>query len=233
MTYDELKNKLCRYSSVDIDLVIKDNRSTFLHVVIKKKKQVKLLLHKLFLNAPEEICRAIARYVLSFEENALLVLKKYAQSYFSNIDYSHQIDHSKLKTDGTFYNLKEIYYQLNRRYFNNQFNLSITWFSKPKYKNWSHLTFGSYDSSLKLIRINSLLDDPYVPPYFLSFVIYHEMLHHALPFNSCNGGRRNLHSLEFKNMEKEFYYYNHAMLWEKNNLPQFIRRKKRLTYGWS
>ena len=83
-------------------------------------------------------------------------IKKYATNYFSKIDYSHKLDKTKLVTKGKYYDLLQIYNNLNEAYFDNTLNLNITWFS-TKYKRFSHFTFGSFDKSVKLIKIKDVM----------------------------------------------------------------------------
>jgi hypothetical protein len=234
MSLEELKSRLSYYLRSNVDLILKDNRSTFLHITENKKSCIKLLIHRLFLFGPEKICESLARYVINNEKKSLITLKKFAQRYFLQKDYSNTLNKKKLFFEGKFYDLKKIYERLNLRYFQNKADLHITWFLQPSYKNWTHFTLGSYTDSIKLIRINQLLDDPFIPPYFLSYIIYHEIMHAIIPVTINDNGKRNVHSKIFKEKEKEFLYYKNAINWEKEYLSQFLRRKKKeVIYGRS
>ena len=117
MTEKQLEQKIQFFANYKIELVLKDNRSTFLRVIDTKKNMIKLLLHKLFLFSSENICRAIARYIKLSDKKSLKEVKLFAQGYFSRVDYSHTIDAKKLRYDGNVYNLKDIEHRLNKRYF--------------------------------------------------------------------------------------------------------------------
>jgi predicted metal-dependent hydrolase len=67
-----------------------------------------------------------------------------------------------------------------------------------------------------MIRINPVLDIERVPPYFVEFIVYHEMLHAFLGVKNKNG-RRSVHSKEFRELEKRFSDYEKAMAWEKKS----------------
>ncbi len=97
------------------------------------------------------------------------------------LDYSHELDLSKLQTLGKVHDLKAIYDDLNKDYFDNALKLHITWFGKTQSSKRSRIVFGLYYDPLKLIKINRLLDQTLFPDYVVSYVIYHEMLHYVCP----------------------------------------------------
>jgi hypothetical protein len=112
-----------------------------------------------------------------------------------------------LKAEGEHYDLTEIYNKLNIRYFDNGLNLRIAWtgnkYSKPRRR----VMFGSYHQKKELIRIHRRLDRADVPDYFVSFIVYHEMLHHVLPPILGKNRRRRVHHPAFLKREKEFEDY--------------------------
>ena len=131
------------------------------------------------------------------------------------------MDLSKLYCQGSVYNLKKIYENINTEYFGGKLQLHITWFGKSNQRNRSRVTFGLYQDPLKLIKINRLLDSPAFPEYFLEYVIYHEMLHHACPSYIDEKGIHRIHSKEFKQREVLYRYYDLAQVFiqeHKHNL---------------
>ena len=211
----QLQKKLTLFSEREIDLVINDNRSTFLSVLQKGRKKMKISLHKLFLHACDNVCEAVITFSLKKDPNALRKIRFFANTYFAKANFSADLDEHKLWTEGKCYHLKEIYQLLNKKYFQNKLDLKITWFKKPKYRTFSSFTFGSYNHPLRLIRINEILDHSAIPPFFIEYVIYHEMLHHVCPGYTDEQGREWIHTALFKKKEKEFLHYNKAKLWEK------------------
>ncbi|MBI5346308.1 MAG: hypothetical protein HZB76_04125 [Chlamydiae bacterium] len=224
MTPIILREKLEHLTKHEIDLIINDNKSIFLHVLLHKNRKVKLSLHRLFLKADDNILNAIVSYILNNEKKDLATIKIFANDFYKTANYP--IDPQKIITLGRHHDLKEIFDTLNQTYFDKKLDLSITWMKTPRYKKFSHMTFGSYDMTLKLIRINQLLDSPDIPTYFLSYVIYHEMLHYIYPQTIDSLGRRRLHTPEFHKKLKEFSQYKEATLWEK----EFFKNKKRWIY---
>ena len=84
------------------------------------------------------------------------------------------------------------------------------------------IKLGTYSATERLIRIHPVLDKPWVPRYFVSFVIYHEMLHHVMP-TTIVSGRRVLHPPLFMARERFFRDFDRAMAWERAHLHRLLR----------
>ena len=84
------------------------------------------------------------------------------------------------------------------------------------------IKLGSYSAVERLIRVHPVLDRPWVPRYFVSYILYHEMLHHVMPATRV-GGRRMLHPPEFRAREQTYRHYDKAIAWEKANLDRLLR----------
>jgi hypothetical protein len=74
-----------------------------------------------------------------------------------------------------------------------------------------------------VIRIHPLLDQPFVPRWFLEYVLYHEMLHSVVPEEVDSTGRRRIHTQEFYRRERAFPRYHRARRWETENLARCLR----------
>jgi hypothetical protein len=68
-----------------------------------------------------------------------------------------------------------------------------------------------------------LLDQPFVPLWFLQYILYHEMLHSVVPDEIVGSGRRRVHTEEFNRRERKFRSYRRARRWEEENLARFLR----------
>jgi hypothetical protein len=125
-----------------------------------------------------------------------------------------------VKTVGKYYDLRELFDEINAEYFDGAINAVITWGSKCSRYAVRRRTLGSYSGSTNLIRINPALDKRTVPRYFVAFVVYHEMLHAAVRVSAGTSGnreRRIVHSKEFKKRERLFKDYERAIAWEKRS----------------
>jgi len=86
-----------------------------------------------------------------------------------------------LRKEGVHYNLDEIYTKVNQTYFEGKLNLHITWFNPKKTRYQRRIVLGSYHRDKNLVKINRILDQADIPEYYISFIVYHEMLHHVAP----------------------------------------------------
>lgn len=130
---------------------------------------------------------------------------------------------TQLHKIGERYDLQQIYTNLNQTYFNNQLNLKITWFGSAKRKARRYRKLGLYCFRGKLIKIHRLLDQAHFPPYFISYVVYHEMLHSVCPPIKARRGRYQIHHDHFKKKEQEFADYAQAKRWEEKNTQLFFQ----------
>ncbi len=111
-----------------------------------------------------------------------------------------------LKSKGQYFDLKELYDKVHEKYFAGNLKLHITWFNPKKSKYTHRIVLGSFHRDHQLIRINRALDQPDIPEFFVSFVIYHEILHHVLP-PIHHSRKRQIHHAAFKAQEREFQEY--------------------------
>jgi hypothetical protein len=199
-------------AGIKLRLKINDNRSTMLSVKWEPDC-TKVSLHRMFLQAPQNVMLALVCYLKGEHKKIAPSIKAYIEHNLQQLDYSHQIDFSKLQTKGHFYDLQKIYHHLNHEYFEHSLNLHITWFEKARKSSCKRVTFGLYHDPLRLIKINRLLDNRQFPDYIVSYVIYHEMLHYVCPTYVDEKGQKHIHSKEFKEREKEFRYFKQAQEW--------------------
>jgi predicted SprT family Zn-dependent metalloprotease len=222
---ERFKRKLTRSSGYDLELVINENRSTMLNVLERKKTWARLSVHKMFLDAPENVISAIAHYVRGTRRDRAgkdLLIRGYIQSNLNRFNYSHLLDENKMSTEGRYYDLAAIYEKLNSKYFRDELDLKITWYGTWGRKTRRKVTFGQYFDHLKLVKIHRLLDDPFFPEYFVEFVVYHEMLHHLVPGHFDEKGIFRVHGQDFKELERKFEEYDKAIQWEKRHKDYFF-----------
>lgn len=128
------------------------------------------------------------------------------------------------KASGEYFDLQAIFDKLNDRYFDGVLkSYTITWGRRRKLAPKEYFVFGTIQEEDRLIRINPRLDTPWVPKWFLEYVIYHEMLHAVVPDEPIRNGRRRVHTDEFNRREQEFRFYKRARQWEYENLPRLLR----------
>jgi predicted SprT family Zn-dependent metalloprotease len=199
-----------------LQLKINDNRSTMLSVKWRPDC-TKVSVHRMFLQAPTNVMQALACYLKGEDQKIAPSIKAYIEDNLQKLDYSHELDLSLLQTKGKVYDLKKIYHAVNQEYFDKSLNLHITWFGNEKQRQCKRITFGLYHDPLKLIKINRLLDNPRFPDYFITYVVFHEMLHYVCPSYVDERGFKKIHSQEFKKQEKQFKDFKIAQQWIKDN----------------
>jgi hypothetical protein len=101
--------------------------------------------------------------------------------------------------------------------------LPVVWGRADAAETRTSLRLGCYDAGARIIRIHRRLDHPQVPAWFVGFVIYHEYLHHELGVEQRDrGGRRQLHTPEFRRRERKHPHHAQAMAWEKAYLRAML-----------
>jgi hypothetical protein len=194
-----------------VSLFITDN-STSMVSVREKGKALIVRLHRMFLDAGDDVITEIAKFLKHRKGETPLLRKFLGQN-------SHRIKKSSprkttVKTEGKYHNLDELFHSLNSEYFDGRVSASITWGTRNLRYAVRKRTLGSYSRNSNIIRINPVLDRKGVPRYFIEFVAYHEMLHADMGMSEKNG-RRSVHPREFKERERLFRHFKKAMAWEK------------------
>lgn len=229
MSLTTFQQQVENLAGVKLKLKINDNRSTMLSVRWEPDC-TKVSLHRMFLQAPRNVMQSLACYISREHEMISRDVKVFIEDGLKKLDYSHTLDKSKLYSQGNTFNLKNLYDEINDDYFKGKLKLYITWFGKPFQPNKSRVTFGLYHNQLKLIKINRLLDSPAVPDYVISYVIFHEMLHHICPAYVDEKGLYRVHSKEFKAKETRYEYFDQAQKWIKEHQANLFAEED--DHGW-
>jgi len=213
ISYDEdsLRDYLEKITGKSISLKITDNSTSMLSLKTKGGI-VYVRLHRMFLDAGNDVIFEIAQFIKNRKARTPLIRDFIKQN--SNCLKKKPPKKLSINTQGKYYDLREIYANVNGEYFNGRVTASITWGIKISRYAVRRRTLGSYSSHTNTIRINPILDKKSVPRYFIEFIVYHEMLHADMDVEAKNG-RRSVHSREFKRREKLFKHYERVVAWEK------------------
>lgn len=219
MTPGELHARLQALSKHPIELKIIDG-STYASATKSAAGSLRLSVHRLFLHAPTPVLEALIRFATKPNRECRAVIRQMAHLFFTTIEPPLS-DLSLSNPKGVFLDLQELYDRTNAEYFEGKIDVPIAWFPAPRYRRYRHITFGMYDRTVPLIRINRILDQCAVPLPFVEFIVYHEMLHAVCKSLLDKRGRLFVHTAEFRRREKEHKYYPFAKEWEKNCLKFF------------
>ncbi len=113
--------------------------------------------------------------------------------------------HLNLQHEGRYFDLRRIFERVNERHFRGRLRgYRVVWGRRRKERPREYFIFGSIQEEDRVIRIHPLLDQPFVPRWFLEYVLYHEMLHSVVRDETDAAGRRRIHTEEFYRREKAF-----------------------------
>jgi len=195
-----------------------DNRRSMISVR-RRDQAYHVRLHHLFRGADEGVVKALAEYISGNSRRSLSIIRDFVREHSLKI---RQKPHAAIRMprithQGRHFNLMASFAGLNNRYFGGSIDCSITWGRRTKHSRRRSIRLGSYSPTLKIIRINPVLDREFVPQYVVDSITFHEMLHSHLGFKYVDG-RRLSHYPEFKEMERRFVHQDRAKIWIKNNL---------------
>ena len=218
-----LQEKLSRLVKKPVHLTITDNTHSMIHIR-PSNSGYKVRLHHMFLEADTGVLNSLARFVKSRNRKAPSVLRS-----FVNVN-SHKIKQSPRKSrqtivrsKGRFFDLKSLFDQVNREYFKNEIDCSITWGANRRVRNQNSIKLASYSDRTKTIRVHPALDKSYVPKYVIIGIVYHEMLHHHLGVEHRHG-RKIVHTRRFRQLEAQYRHYEKLQAWKNKNLHRLLGR---------
>jgi hypothetical protein len=222
---DSLERRIRAHMSKGrVQVTLTDNRYTMISVRrIVKEKRYEVRLHHMFADADPVITRALAKYIADNDAEASRVLGDFIDENTSHVKgRARRTPATVIFTAGEFYDLRQIYDELNARYFGNKIEAAITWGARtgrPRRRN--SIKMGSYSVEDRLIRIHRSLDRAFVPRFFVAWIVFHEMLHQVHDIRVKNG-RREFHSKEFMADEAQFEQYDEARAWERTHLDEIL-----------
>jgi hypothetical protein len=172
-------------------------------------------------DAPDEAIGALVRILMA----RLLrrrVRKQWEDAYRAHttqadvVEASEQVRRARGRKElgpakGRVYDLEEIFDRLNAGYFAGAIaRPRIGWTLRDGWR-----THGHYDAAHGTIALSRTLDDPATPAFVVEFVLFHEMLHIALPAEMRDGKRMH-HTRAFRTAEARFPRMREAVAWLEN-----------------
>jgi hypothetical protein len=244
---DDLRDRLDRLLDGRLrSLVLTANRSRILTVRPAGGADpagFHLRLDACFAGAPEEVLSAVADWSRAMagpgggrgrgaadRRRALAALRAYFERHRRSATPAPRRPPRPIAPRGRWFDLEEIRDELNRRHFDGRLAASITWGqgSAAGGARWGcrrrrrSLQLGSYTYEDDLVRIHPALDRAGVPRYVVAAVVFHELLHAAMPPRVVDG-RRRLHPPEFRRREREFPDHARAERWIAGHLGWLLR----------
>lgn len=206
---------------VPIRLAVTDNRSTMVSFR-RSGSELRLRVHHMFLDAPAPIVHALAAYAGRGRGAAGRVLDHYIEQHQPKVRRGRTSETPPMRSRGRCVDLQAIFERINREHFDNTIVAEIGWGRTPLRRRRKSIRLGVYDHQLREIRIHPALDRPEVPDYFIEYIVFHEMLHQALPTTVTAKGRVH-HPPVFRARERIFPHYQAALRWEREHLSLLLR----------
>lgn len=226
---------LGREMSTPIRVVLTDNRRTMISVG-RRGGRVEIRLHQMFLDADEDTIRVIARYVETRGRSESGAIDRFVKARRGQIRAAVAREEN-LKVEGESHHLGELFEAILERYFEPLSgedyratfgdavidDVRLTWGNvRRRRRGQRSIQLGTYVTSKQLIRIHPVLDQAWVPSFYVSAVLFHELLHHLIPPES-QGGRMIYHSTRFRRAEAAYEHHAAAEVWERENLARLLR----------
>lgn len=205
-------------------VTLTDNRYTMISVRrLPREKRYEVRLHHMFADADPVITRALAHYIAENDADASRVLGDFIDANSDHVrGRARRTPAQVIFTAGEFHDLRQIYDEINTRYFEGKIDASITWGARTgRSRRRNSIKMGSYSVEERLIRIHRSLDRAFVPRFFVEWIVFHEMLHQVHDIRVKNG-RREFHSREFLADESQFEHYEQSRAWECRHLDALL-----------
>lgn len=224
-----LRTELVRLTGLPLALTITNNRRSMLYFKQGRDGVYRLRLHRMFLDAGPRVVRALGAWLADPRgKRPGAVIDEFIRGRRHTLPPG-RTRRTPLRTRGRIHDLAAIYQDLNHRFFGGKVEMSITWGRMPASRPRKSIHFGTCSHGEKLIRIHPLLDQDFVPGYFVAFIVFHEMLHACLGYKLSAGGRRMVHTAEFRRLERAYPEYKRARAWEAR--PENMKRLLGRTRG--
>lgn len=218
---DALARRIAADLGARVRLVVNDNRSTMVSYQ-RELGELTLRLHHMFLDAPDEVVRALADYAGRGRRRAGNTIDAYVHQREERIRAVARRPET-LKSVGRCFDLQAIFARLNAVHFQDGIRARIGWGRGVNRRRRKSIRLGVYDHTAREIRIHPALDKPDVPLFFVEYIVFHEMLHQLFP-SARHDGRHVHHPRAFKDREKAFPLYDAAIAWETQHLARLLGR---------
>lgn len=219
---EDLAAHLIRKIGARVVVTLTENATTMVSYRWKAADEVHVRIHRMFLESEMAILDAVSAFVRGNRGAASRPMDDYIRDNRHKIRRrERRLDAARLRPpEGDVHDLGEMRARLNRRFFGNHVTARITWGRQPPRRRRRHIGFGAYYRDLDLIRVNPLLDQRWIPKFFVEYIVYHEMCHAFLAFDLF--GRDGIHTPRFRELERRYPRFDEALAWERENLDRLL-----------
>jgi hypothetical protein len=210
----------------------------FLPLVGKRR----LIIPPYLNDSPEEIKNALIDWALlpyprrraqkriARQQRSLLekIIRRHIESLPSAPHRTTRFDAAAFegKTKGLRYDLQEIFDVVNSACFNGTLKAVVRWGREGSKTSYHTKKNDKQGNRVDLITIAGVYNHPEAPQFAIEAIMYHEMLHIAIP-PFKRSGRNVVHGKEFSAAEKKFHHYKEWREWERECLMKIVRETRR------
>lgn len=222
-----LQAALSQQVGKQVDLHLTNNRRSMV-TWRESAAGVRLRLHRMFVASDEGTVRALANYIRRGDRRSSTELSHFIRLHEAWVE-APKLPLGILRTLGHVYDLQELFALINRQHFEGRVEAHVSWGNRPRPSRRAHrsIRLGTYCPQRCLIRLHPVLDQAWVPQFFVAYVMFHEMLHHVMP-SAQRGDDRVFHTPQFRAAERAYPDYAAAIAWQQKNLDRLLRSSSKL-----
>ena len=192
-----------------VDVRFHDNRVT-LASVRSAPDGWRVRLHAAFRSAPESVLQHLSMFLRTRKSSWWRTVRSYAaaivpvRTEVADARDDRPRRKTPIRTRGAHFDLPAILAEVIATEFGGRHaSVRITWgrAAEARRARRRSIRFGSFDTELNLIRIHPSLDHADVPPAFMRFLVFHELLHAEFPPRR-SGARWIHHPRELRRRER-------------------------------
>jgi hypothetical protein len=206
-----------------VRITVHDNRSTMVSFR-RRTGEVHYRVHHMFLDAPGDVVDALAAFAGGARgggaprRRAGSRIDAFVRGNRARIAVPRA---DRLDARGRVHDLQAIFDRLNAEHFEGRIEARIGWGPVRGGRRRRTVKTGVYVQDARLIRIHPTLDRSAVPEFYVAAVVFHEMLHQAVPAREARG-RRIVHGSEFRRRERAYPDHERAKAWEDAHLALLL-----------
>jgi hypothetical protein len=215
----------------EVEVRFTSARKTVLHVEHPRRRgepELRVRMQRFFAESPPEVRAAVVTWLRSGRRapRAMRVLDRWIEERLAEL-WRDAPRGTRLVTRGRAHDLASLAQGLVARELAQDFGgralPGLTWGRAAPSRSRHSLRLGSYDYLSRIVRVHTVLDQEAVPAWFVRYVLFHELLHAALPSELGDDGRHVHHGALFRQREAAYPDAARAYAWEREHLPLLIR----------
>lgn len=117
--------------------------------------------------------------------------------------------------------------QIIKKFFPALPEISLKWGKRGKRSKQHSIRLASFWPHKKEIVLHPFAEDMELPLFYIDYLLFHELCHAQLIFSGKAIDCQH-HGPDFKELELQFPKFEEAMAWEKEQLPEFLKKYSEL-----